>query len=120
MNVNRASRYLWRLAWCGLVGGWLIGGCQDPVYRAKQDARDQRIRDLLEVYAAREEGRPANIRSLTELAEVQRQTHSQQLDATFGLIREASAEDLRDWPARAPVRRQWVQSIFAGRPPGDS
>ncbi len=114
-----ATRLTKSVRWGAILGIPLLllaGGCQDPAYKTKQTARQERIEHLCEGWTIREQQRPDKIEFVTQAVRREEVRSVEQLDATLLLVKESQARDRTDWVEQTPERQEKIRTIFAGKP----
>ena len=101
----------------GLLGTLLlVGGCNDPKYKAKRAVRDGRIQEFLQEYSDMEAERPGNIEALKALNAEMEAHHAEQWEQTLKRIEESYLKDKHDWMIGAPSRKEKIHDILSGHP----
>ena len=93
-----------------------LTSCQDPAYKARQSAREDRIDRYLGMYMSREQAGPENIEALTELDREMEKIYAERLAETIKKINERYKYDNERWIELRSIREEHLRKLLEGKP----
>ena len=93
-----------------------LSSCQDPAYKTKQAAREDRIERTLGLHLSREQAGSENIEALAELDKEMQKRYAERLAKTIKLINERNKYDNKRWIEMRSLREEHLRRLLEGKP----